>query len=235
MKVAILQSNYLPWKGYFDLIHDVDVCVLYDCVQYTTGDWRNRNQIIVQGARTWLTVPVLAAPLGTRILDVQIHEGEPWRRRHAKTLLWSYRNAGYFEEVSEWVLPWIQAGPGLPGYGNLAALNRGLIKAVCGYLGIPTRFVASEELSLEGRGTDRILDVMRKTGGDCYISGPAAKAYMEEDKLGAAGVRLLYKDYSGYPSYPQFSSVFDHHVSILDLLFQVGPKAGDFIWGWRGR
>jgi len=45
MKVANNQSNYISWKGYFDMIKSVDLFILYDDVQYTRRDWRNRNKI----------------------------------------------------------------------------------------------------------------------------------------------------------------------------------------------
>ena len=57
-KVAILQSNYIPWKGYFDIIASVDEFIIFDEMQYTTRDWRNRNRIKTQNGLKWLTIPV---------------------------------------------------------------------------------------------------------------------------------------------------------------------------------
>ena len=57
-KVAILQSNYIPWKGYFDLISYVDEFIIYDDMQFTTRDWRNRNKIKTPQGLYWLSIPV---------------------------------------------------------------------------------------------------------------------------------------------------------------------------------
>ena len=57
-KVAIVQSNYIPWKGYFDLINLVDEFILFDDMQYTRRDWRNRNIIKTFNGLLWLTIPV---------------------------------------------------------------------------------------------------------------------------------------------------------------------------------
>jgi hypothetical protein len=58
MTAVVLQSSYIPWRGYFDLIHDADVFVFYDDVQYTVNDWRNRNRIKTANGVVWLTIPV---------------------------------------------------------------------------------------------------------------------------------------------------------------------------------
>lgn len=65
--IAILQSNYNPWKGYFDLIALADIFVIYDEVQYTKNDWRNRNHIITLQVVQWITIPVKHDSLNQRI------------------------------------------------------------------------------------------------------------------------------------------------------------------------
>ena len=57
-KVLITQSNYIPWKGYFSAISKVDVFVVYDEMQYTKRDWRNRNLIKTPNGLKWLSIPV---------------------------------------------------------------------------------------------------------------------------------------------------------------------------------
>jgi hypothetical protein len=81
-KVAILQSNYIPWKGYFDLIHMVDEFVLFDTAQYTRRDWRNRNVIKTRNGLLWLTIPV--AVKGRYLQTIQQTEvSEPsWKEHH---------------------------------------------------------------------------------------------------------------------------------------------------------
>ena len=76
-------------------------------------------------------------------------------------------------------------------------------------------------------------DSGRATGATSYISGPAAKSYLEESRFTAAGLKLVWKDYTGYPEYPQRHPPFEPAVSIIDLLFNTGPEAPHYIWGWR--
>ena len=78
-----------------------------------------------------------------------------------------------------------------------------------------------------------MLDLLAKAGATRYVSGPSARSYIDPARFEAAGIELLYKSYAGYPEYPQFHPPFAHDVSILDLLFQMGPEAPAMIWGWR--
>jgi hypothetical protein len=70
-------------------------------------------------------------------------------------------------------------------------------------------------------------------GATIYLSGPAGRDYLEVERFAEAGIELRWKDYRGYPEYPQLHPPFLHQVTILDLLFHVGPRAPELIWGWR--
>lgn len=233
-KVALMQSNYIPWKGYFDLIHDVDLCVFYDSVQYTRQDWRNRNQVFLSGIKRWLSIPVLHASLDTPIHEIRIDNRQPWQRSHFRSLAQDYRRAPYFEEVTALIQPFLGEGPGTRRFESLSDYNQAFLRALCDSLGVRTECLDSSAFDPQGRATDRVLDTLKKAGADSYLSGPSALNYLEEEKFAREGISLAYKDYSGYPEYPQFSAQFDHQVSVLDLLFQVGPRrAPQYIWGWR--
>ena len=77
--------------------------------------------------------------------------------------------------------------------------------------------------------TERLVEICRQAGATTYLSGPAARSYIEPEIFQAAGVELVYFDYDGYPEYPQLFPPFDHFVSILDLLFNEGPHAARFM------
>src|SRR3954453_16341198 len=99
--VAILQSNYIPWKGYFDLIHMVDEFILYDDMQYTKNDWRNRNLIKTQEGVKWLTSPVqTSGECFQRIKDAKVH-GHYWAKKHYKALFQNYSRAEYFKKYQD--------------------------------------------------------------------------------------------------------------------------------------
>lgn len=227
-KVAILQSNYIPWKGYFDIIHDVDLFIFYDDVQYTKNDWRNRNKVKTPKGASWLTIPI-GPHIEQLIYEVQIQDIQ-WQKRHWSTIQQCYSKAPFYRKYQEF----FQQVYLTKEWGSLSELNQYLIKTISeDFLGIKTKFKDSREYSVDGQKLNRLIDLLNKAQADLYISGPAARDYIDEGRFQEANIKLVYKDYSGYPEYPQFYPPFDGYVSIIDLLFQVGPDAPDYIWGWR--
>jgi hypothetical protein len=227
-RVAVLQSNYIPWKGYFDIIHDVDVFVFYDDVQYTKNDWRNRNRIKTPAGPQWLTIPV--GPSADRLVcEVEIPQNG-WAMSHWKTIRQNYSKAPYFDRYA----PLLEETLTARRWATLSQLNQYLIRSIAEeFLGIHVEFRDSREYKLAARKLDRLCDLLRQSGADTYISGPSAKDYIDEAHFDALGIDLCWKDYSGYPEYAQLYPPFDHAVSIIDLLFHVGPEAPGYIWGWR--
>jgi hypothetical protein len=229
LKVAIIQSNYIPWKGYFDIIRDVDLFVFYDDVQYTVRDWRNRNKIKGRDGELWLTVPVPADSRDRRVQEVTLPEAG-WAAKHWKTLTYYYEKAPHFRRYRDFFEHVYMERR----WERLSELNQFVIQAIArDFLGIQTRFVTSDTLAPEGKKQDRLLDVLRKVGASAYLSGPAARDYIEPAAFEQADIDLYFKDYSGYLPYPQAHAPFNHGVSIVDLLFQTGPEAAYHIWGWR--
>jgi len=226
-RVAILQSNYIPWKGYFDIIHDVDEFIFLDDRQYTKRDWRNRNRIKTPTGTAWLTIPVGDSE-ARRICDVKLPDSD-WARKHWRRLQASYAGAPHFEMYRA-MLEEIYLGT---TWRSLSEINQHLIGTIARTLGIETAFRDSRELELRGNKQERLLDVLRQTGADVYVSGPAARSYIEPSRFAEEGIELRWKDYAGYPEYPQLHPPFVHEVTVLDLLFHTGPDAQHFIWGWR--
>lgn len=220
-KVAILQSNYIPWKGYFDMIAAVDEFILYDDMQYTRRDWRNRNKIKTPQGPVWLTVPVkVKGQYFQKIRDTEI-DGAAWAATHWKSLAQHYARAPHFKEIREWLEPLYMER----SYSHLSVLNRTLLEAVCRYLGIGTWISNSWDYTLVDGKTERLADLCRQAGGTEYISGPAAKDYIDEQIFTDSGIKLTWFDYEGYPEYPQLWGEFTHFVSILDLLFNCGKDS----------
>lgn len=227
-RVALLQSNYIPWKGYFDIIHDVDEFIFHDDLQYTKLDWRNRNRIKTPGGTSWLTIPV-GPREDLRICDVELPSND-WALTHWRRIEAAYARAPHFERYRSFFEEVYRPG----AWQRLSDFNQHLIITIArDFLGIETRFRDSRELGLRSKGKTRVLDALRAVDADVYVSGPAAAAYLDPAEFESAGIELVWKNYDGYPEYPQFHPPFDHFVSILDLLFQTGPAAGDSIWGWR--
>lgn len=223
--VAILQSNYIPWKGYFDMIASVDEFILYDDMQYTRRDWRNRNQIKTPQGIQWLTVPVqVKDKYDQKIKDTAI-DGTGWAKMHWKALEQNYKRAPYFDEVTQWVKPLYESAIET----HISPLNKKFIGAVCDYLEISTVITSSWDYVLIEGKTQRLADLCRQAGGTEYISGPSAKNYIEESVFSAMDIKLTWMDYSGYPEYPQLWGDFSHGVSVLDLLFNCGKDSHQFM------
>ena len=223
-RVAVVQSNYVPWKGYFDLIASVDEFVLYDDMQYTRRDWRNRNRIKTPHGLQWLTVPVqVKGRFEQRICDTLI-DGSAWADGHWKALRLNYRRAPAFAAVAEWLEPLYRQR-----WTHLSALNRALIEAVCARLGIATRLTDSRDYVLQGERSERLASICEQAGASVYVSGPSARGYLDEAAFARRGIGVEWFDYGPYGDYPQLWGTFEHRVSILDLLFNCGAGAASLV------
>jgi len=234
VKAVILQSGYMPWLGFFDMIAKADVFVYLDDVQWTTRDWRNRNRIRTPQGWKWLTVPVkLEGDYRNYLIkDVEIDNSQNWRKDHLGTLNNVYRKAPYFQEV----FPLFDDVLGKE-QRLVIELNYELVFSMCDYLRIPrSRFMFSQEMDIpeEARQTDRLLAILDKVGQvSTYVSGPAAQAYMELDKFEERGIGVEWHHYD-HPYYNQNtwgSNVFIPYLSVVDLLFNHGRESLDILLG----
>ncbi|MEZ4650202.1 MAG: WbqC family protein [Candidatus Eisenbacteria bacterium] len=224
--LAILQSNYIPWKGYFDLIRSADEVIVFDCVQYTKHDWRNRNRIKTHDEVKWLTIPVVTAGRWTRpIHEIEVVDGR-WATKHWKTLQQSYAHAPFFPLYAPLIQESLERAAELR---HLSDINLLFLELVNRLLGIDTPLSSWSGFHIIDGKTERLVDLCRQTGATRYLSGPAAKNYIDESLFTAAGIELEYVDYSGYRPYPQLHGEFVHEVSVLDLLFSVGPDAWQYM------
>lgn len=231
-KVAILQSNYIPWKGYFDLIAEVDEFILFDDVQYTRRDWRNRNLIKTPSGLKWITVPVkVKGRYDQKIKDTLI-DSSAWKKEHLRVLYQNYKRAVYFDEIYNYI-EWIYLRE---NYIHLSNLNRSLIEFVCNYLNIKTKISCSDNYNIvEGR-SERLLEICKQSGASVYVSGPSARNYLQQMIFNEANITIDWFDYSGYPEYPQlWDGNFMHNVTVLDLLFNCGPNSINYMKACRKR
>jgi hypothetical protein len=222
-RVAILQSNYIPWKGYFDLINMVDLFIFYDDVKYTKNDWRNRNKIKTASGTKWLTIPC-GYDFNRLICNVDIKNTE-WQIKHFTELNNAYNSAPFFKEYLG-VLEDIYLNH---CWTNLAELNHYTIRRICQILNIQTKFEDSRNFSLLGSKAERLLYLLKQADANEYISGPSARAYLNEDMFTKENILLKWIDYSDYPEYSQLFPPFTHEVSILDLIFNEGPRATTYM------
>ena len=222
--VAIIQSNYIPWKGYFDIIDRSDEFLLFDEVQYTKNDWRNRNRIKTVQGPIWLTIPVKGKFL-QRICDTEI-SNPSWPRKHWNSLRYAYAKAPYFATYKDFLEElYLGCDSTL-----LSDVNLRFIRAFNEMLGIETKLAWSMDYAVEEKDpTARLVALCLAAGATRYISGPSARDYIDESKFAAAGIDLEFMNYEGYPEYDQLYPPFDHFVSAIDLILMCGPAAKDFI------
>jgi hypothetical protein len=224
-RVAIVQSCYIPWKGYFDLIDRVDEFVLLDDAQFTKRDWRNRNRVKTRQGAQWLTVPVQVKGRYLQRIDETLVSEPDWAERHWKTLQHAYGSAPCFEEVR----PTIEvAYARVAQESRLSVVNRLLLEAIFPLLGVETTLSWSTDYPGEGTKTERLLEICRAAEATEYISGPSARFYLDEQAFAARGIAVSWMDYEGYPEYDQLYPPFDHAVTVLDVLFNLGSDAARY-------
>jgi len=224
MKVGMIQSNYIPWRGYFDLIDDVDLFIIYDDVEFGQGrKWRNRNRIKTRNGPMWITVPLVHGRRYKPISDVEIDWGRDWPTRHLNLLAENYRDSPYFSE-------YIGEFAEILGsrHRGVSSLNVCLIKWVMSELGIDTSIGYSREFFSAGGKTIRPLQILREVGARFYLSGPTAEPYTDAALFRNHGIELEFKSYE-YRPYPQMWGGYIESLSVLDLLFNCGPKAREYL------
>lgn len=219
--VVIVQSNYIPWKGYFDLINLADELILYDDVQYTKGDWRNRNRIKTRKGSMWLTIPVEnKGGHRQKIEDIQIADPK-WSTRHWKVIIYNYAKARYFADCKEFFEELY--------LGNaermLSRINHRFISAICGILGIQAKILWSTDYQSTGNKSERLLNLCKQAGATEYISGPTAQSYLDVSMFNRERIKVSWMSYDNYLEYNQiYCPPFVHEVSILDLLMNEGAE-----------
>lgn len=222
MKVGLIQSNFIPWKGYFDFIDDVDLFIYHDDLQYTKGDWRNRNKIKTEGGTSWITVPVSYKTTNQLICDTYIDYSQDWIKKITNKLYNYYKPTPYFKIYADDFFGILNNK-----YKTISELNINVNNWLMGILGIKTKIKMSYELNPVGTKTDRIIDILQKVGADTYLSGPSAKNYLEEDKFVKHGIAMEYKSYE-YKEYSQLFGKFESNVTILDMIFNVGVEKREY-------
>ncbi|MFW9942187.1 MAG: WbqC family protein [Candidatus Thorarchaeota archaeon] len=228
-KIAILQSSYIPWKGYFDMINMVDEFILYDDMQYTRRDWRNRNKIKTPNGLKWLTIPVDVKGKYFQKINETLISDKEWAKIHWQTIMYNYRKAKYFTYYK----PLFEELYLNCNEKHLSLINYKFISAINSILGINTKISWSSDYKLEVGKTERLIGLCKSTGALEYISGPAAKDYIVESLFEHEKIKLSWMDYSNYPEYKQMYPPFEHCVTIIDLILNEGENAKKFMKSFR--
>ena len=225
MRICIVQSCYIPWKGFFDLIGQCDEYVIYDSAQYVKRHWHNRNRIKTANGVEWLTIPVVTKGRFEQPID-QVEIEKKWADKHWRAIELAHKRTPFFEEFAPAVKAWYERAD---KEARLTDVNLIFLQGIAGLLGLKTRLVRDTAYPAPGGKTERLLAIARAAGADRYLSGPSARDYFDEAMFRAAGVTPEWMSYQGYPEYSQQHGEYEHAVTALDLLFNTGPDARRYL------
>ena len=228
-KIAILQSNYIPWKGYFDIIGSVDEFIIYDEMQYTKNDWRNRNKIKTTNGLIWLTIPVKIEKLNQKINETKIADNK-WYIKHKNSLQTNYGKATKFKECKDFIFNIYEQASRLD---YISEINYTFLNEINKFLKISTKISFSTDYNIGDGKTERLINICKQSNSNIYLSGPSAKNYIDEALFTKNNINLEWFDYIGYKEYEQLYPPFEHGVSILDLIFNTGEDAYKFLKSTR--
>jgi len=225
VRIAIIQSCYVPWRGFFGLISRCDQYVILDQVQYAKRHWHNRNRIKSAAGLQWLTIPVITKGRFEQAID-KVEIAKPWVDDHWRAVELAYRRAPFFNALAPTVRGWYEAAA---KESLLTEVNAIFLRGIARVLGLRTRIVRDTAYPARLAKTERLLEICRSAGADHYLSGPSAKSYLDVSLLADAGISVEWMNYDGYPEYKQLYGVFEPAVSTVDLLFNVGCDAPRYI------
>lgn len=208
----------------------VDEFVVLDDVQFTRRDWRNRNLIKTAQGVQWLSIPVVSkGKYLQKICETKVMDSS-WAPKHWRAIQHAYGKAPFIGRYAEILKRFYDEAAEVE---TLSEVNRIFLKGLCGILGIETVLSSSAGYELSDGKTDRLFGICRQAGADCYLSGPAARDYLDEAQFRESGIAVEWMDYAGYPDYDQLHGDFDPKVSILDLLLNVGPDAPEYMLSFK--
>lgn len=225
MKAVVHQPQYFPYPGFFHKLNMADIYVIMDDVQYDKR-FTNRNKIIATNGWTWLTVPIKKNGKFASNAEVEINNDVPWKENHWKKIRQSYANSKYFHLYSDYLGQLYKKE-----WEMLFDLDYETLKKTMEWLGIKIEIVRESELNVKGTSTERLINACKAVGADTYVSGIGGKNYLDERLFESNHVKFEYQTYEAIP-YPQrLSQSFVKDLSILDLLFNIGPESMGLIAG----
>jgi len=230
MKCAIMQPTYIPWCGYFNLIHSVDKFIFLDDVKLEKSDWHVRNRIKSANGEIMLTISVNSpnGRMNTMINQAKLDLNQPWQKKHLKSIYSNYRKSEYFDEIYTFLENNI-----LTDHTNLSSFTISIIKNIAIQLKIETEFFLASELPSCDKVKDkRLVQLCNNLNADHYLSPLGAANYIEKTTPGGEivknGLTLNYQSFI-HPIYPQLYGNFISHLSIIDMLFNCGFKKTEIL------
>jgi len=231
MIVAAHQPHYMPWLGYLDKVAKADVFVVMDDLQFEAQNFQNRQRLKLCTGAGWLTVPVHRGSQSDRIVDKRIdscrNQRQHWQHRHWRTIVTHYGSARYFADYAPeleevYTRPWT----------SLFELDLHMLELAMRWFEIKTPLVKSSELHLQGQKTDRLIDMCKKLGARCYLTGSGgSQGYLDAEKIGRSGIGVVWQVFQ-HPRYDQRypNAGFASHLGFVDLVLNHGSASRDILF-----
>ena len=212
--LAISQSNYFPWLGYFELLNTSTHFTYFDNAQYTKNDWRNRNILKTDEKNLWLTLPVhLPNGLQTRICEVEVQQ-ENWLGSHKSKIINTYKDFKYFKSNSEWML---NASDNL----TLSKINQIITNGVAEKLEVKCE-ITNYLVDISLNRNERLIEACKAHGASTYLTSTGAK-YLDEEQFKREKILVSWCDYNKSKTfYERNYTKQSEFLSILDSIFRFG-------------
>ena len=226
MRVSIMQPYFFPYIGYFQLIANSDVFVIYDDVNYIKKGWINRNNILVNNQSYLFTVPIQNLSQNKHINEILISDLDKWKIDILKTISNSYKKAPFYNDVFP-ILEKIISFDEL----NLALYIKNSIKNLCAFLKIDTKILMSSEIEKNNnlRGENKILDICLKLNASEYINAIGGIELYKKENFSERNIDLKFIK-SESITYPQFKNDFIPWLSIIDeIMFNSVEETGKLL------
>jgi hypothetical protein len=229
-RVTLLQSNYLPWRGYFDFMAKSDEFIVYDSCQYTVNDWRNRNQVKTHDGVRWITVPVITkGRFGQRIVDAEVVD-QKWIKAHFSTISAALGRAEHGKPTLELLGECYAVAAKTR---SLHEINVRFLEAIHSMLGFGCRITDDSDYGVDTIAdlspSAKVAELVRRAGGTRYLTGPRGLDYLEPADFSTRDIAIDVLDYATLTPYPQLYGEFVDHLSVVDLLANVGSVAPSYL------
>lgn len=223
MKVGIMQPYFLPYLGYFSLIHSTERWIVFDKVQFIRHGWIERNRVLNSNKEvSYIKIPLEKHSRNTLIKDIRINNNINWKKKILDQLTAYKRKAKYYGPTIELLDSVLSVK-----HSTITELNVHLLQEICDYLDLPFNYSIYSEMNLDieeriSNPGDWALEITKAINGDTYINPPGGMHLFDRKEFNDNGVNLLSCE-NHLSEYKQNNEEFVNGLSIIDVLMFNSP------------
>ena len=220
--MSLMQPTYYPWLGYFNLIKQSDVFVVYTTTQLQKRSWQVRNKIKTAQGETFLSIPIKKTSNRDSLIigNAEVLYNNKWNIKHLASIKHAYSKTPYFENI----FPLIEYH--LSGIHRLLTdITYGLILDIVDLLNIDTKIILSSDINYTGKKDHALISMCKELGVSKSLSVKGSMDYIlnGENLFENNNIDLLWHEYK-HPVYKQVNGDFIPYIGIIDALFNIGPE-----------